>query len=66
MLLHVFQALVQKEQVCDELARVRERFENHVRETQTLIKAERDAARRENLALIDDLSNKVYFRPDCI
>ena len=52
-------ALVQKEQVTDELGRVRQRFEDHVKESQTLIRAERDSARRENQALVDDLNEKV-------
>lgn len=53
------EALVQKEQVNDELARVRQRFDDHIKESQTLIRAERDAARRENQALVDDLNEKL-------
>ena len=55
----MFQALVEKEQVCDDLLRTRERFDTHVRESQSLIRAERDAARQENQALVDDLNKKV-------
>ncbi|XP_005104362.1 serologically defined colon cancer antigen 8 homolog [Aplysia californica] len=53
------QALVEKEQVCDDLARTRQRFEAHVRESQNLIRAEREAARQENQELIDDLNKKM-------
>ncbi|XP_013060547.2 serologically defined colon cancer antigen 8 homolog isoform X2 [Biomphalaria glabrata] len=53
------EALVEKEQVCEELLRVRQRFEAHVRESQTVIRAERETVRRENQALIDDLNNKL-------
>ncbi|GFO50457.1 serologically defined colon cancer antigen 8 [Plakobranchus ocellatus] len=53
------EALVQKEQTNDELQRVRQRFEDHVRESQILIRAERDAARKESQALVDDLNEKL-------
>ncbi|KAH9512297.1 hypothetical protein Btru_041405 [Bulinus truncatus] len=53
------EALVEKDQVCEELLRVRKRFEDHVKESQTLVRAEREAGRRENQALIDDLNNKL-------
>ena len=51
--------MVQKEQLGDELGRMRERFEQHVRSSQTKIQQERDAARQENQFLIDDLNKKV-------
>ncbi|CAL1526200.1 unnamed protein product [Lymnaea stagnalis] len=53
------EALVQKEQIRDELVRTRQRFEEHVRESQTLIRAERETVRRENQTLIEDLNNKL-------
>ena len=54
-----WQAMVQKEQLGDELARMRERFEQYVRSSQTKIQQEREAARQENQFLIDDLNKKV-------
>ena len=57
----ICKALVQKEQVTDELGRVRQRFDDHVKESQTLIRAERDSARKENQALLDDLNEKVII-----
>ncbi|XP_059156316.1 serologically defined colon cancer antigen 8 homolog [Physella acuta] len=53
------QALVQKEQVSDELKRTRERLDNYIRESQTLIRAERETARRENQTLVEDLNSKL-------
>ncbi|KAK7104432.1 serologically defined colon cancer antigen 8 homolog [Littorina saxatilis] len=53
------EALVQKEQLGEELARMRERFEEHVRASQTKIQQEREAARQENLFLIDDLQKQL-------
>ncbi|BFZ11607.1 hypothetical protein BsWGS_14646 [Bradybaena similaris] len=53
------EAFVQKEQVCDELARLRERFEHHIIESQNLIKTERESTRRENQLLVDDLNRKL-------
>ena len=54
-----WQAMVQKEQLGDELGRMRERFEQYVHSSQTKIQQEREAARQENQFLIDDLNKKV-------
>ncbi|GFR68607.1 serologically defined colon cancer antigen 8 [Elysia marginata] len=53
------EALVQREQVTEELASVRQRFEDHVKESQTLIRAERETVRREFQTLVDDLNEKL-------
>ena len=51
--------MVQKEQLADELGRMRERFEEHVRASHTKTQQEREAARQESQFLIDDLNKKV-------
>ncbi|KAL8589849.1 hypothetical protein ACOMHN_020852 [Nucella lapillus] len=53
------EAMVQKEQLGEELSGMRERFEQHVRASQAKIQQERDAARQENQFLIDDLNKKL-------
>ena len=53
------QAMVQRGQLGDELGRMRERFEEHVRASQAKTQQEREAARQENHFLIDDLNKKV-------
>ncbi|XP_076442879.1 serologically defined colon cancer antigen 8 homolog [Babylonia areolata] len=53
------EAMVQKEQLGDELGRMRERFEQHVRASQAQTQKEREAARQENQFLIDDLNKKL-------
>ncbi|XP_025104579.1 serologically defined colon cancer antigen 8 homolog [Pomacea canaliculata] len=53
------EALVQKEQLAEELEHLRERFEQHVRASQMKIQQEREAARQENQFVITDLNKKL-------
>ncbi|XP_055957438.1 serologically defined colon cancer antigen 8 homolog [Patella vulgata] len=53
------EALVQKEQFADELSNMRDRFEAHVTDTHRKMEMERQSARNENKAIIDDLNKKL-------
>nr|KAG5691631.1 hypothetical protein BaRGS_023802 [Batillaria attramentaria] len=53
------EALVQKEQLAEELGRMRERFEQHVRASQAKTQQEREAVRQETQFIIDDLNKKL-------
>ena len=55
----VEQALIQKEQLKEELSSMRERVEQHVVDVTRKMTEERELARKENRAERDDLNDKV-------
>lgn len=50
---------MQKEQLAEELIKMRERFEQHVRTSLATTQQEREAIRQESQFLISDLNKKV-------
>lgn len=53
------QALVQKEQLAEELNNMKERFDRSILDTQAKLHDEREAVRRENKLLVDELNSKL-------
>ncbi|XP_046364378.1 serologically defined colon cancer antigen 8-like [Haliotis rufescens] len=53
------QAMVEREQLAEELANMRHRFEEHVMDSQRKMEMERDSVRKESRFLVDDLNNKL-------
>ena len=55
----VLQALIQKEQLKEELSNMRDRMEEHVVEVTRKMTEERELARKENQQERDELNSKV-------
>lgn len=53
------QALVQKEQLAEELNNMKERFDRSILDTQARLHEERESVRRENKLLVDELNAKL-------
>ncbi|WAR19801.1 SDCG8-like protein [Mya arenaria] len=53
------QALVQREQLAEELNNMKGRYDNHVMTTQQRIAEEREATRKEGKVLVDELNTKI-------
>ncbi|XP_041353123.1 serologically defined colon cancer antigen 8 homolog [Gigantopelta aegis] len=53
------EAMVQKEQLAEELKNMRQRFEAHVLDTQKKMQLDRESVRGEMKFLLDDLNNKL-------
>lgn len=53
------QALVQKEQLAEELNNMKKRFDTHILDTQARLLEERESVRRESQMMIDTINQKV-------
>ena len=53
------QAMVQKEQLAEELNNMKQRFDGHVQGTQQRLNEEREIVRKENKAINEELNTKV-------
>ena len=53
------QALVQKEQLAEELNNMKKRFDTYILDTQARLLEERESVRRESQMMIDTINQKV-------
>ena len=53
------QAMVQKEQLVEELNNMKQRFDGHIHGTQQKMNEEREIVRKESKVIIDELNLKV-------
>ena len=55
----IVQAMVQKEQLVEELNNMKQRFDAHIHGTQQKMNEEREIVRKESKVIIDELNTKV-------
>ncbi|KAL3873813.1 hypothetical protein ACJMK2_036898 [Sinanodonta woodiana] len=53
------QAMIQKEQLAEELNNMKQRFDTHVHDAQIRIQEERESVRKENKAVVHELNTKI-------
>ncbi|KAK3597838.1 hypothetical protein CHS0354_029408 [Potamilus streckersoni] len=53
------QAMIQKEQLAEELNNMKQRFDTHVHDAQVRIQEERESVRKENKAVVHELNTKI-------
>lgn len=58
----LFQALIQREQLAEELNNMKGRFDSHVQNMQQTINEEKESARKECKVVIDEQNKKVRFK----
>lgn len=55
----ISQAMVQKEQLAEELSNMKKRFDTYILDTQARLLEERESVRRESQMMIDTINQKV-------
>lgn len=55
----ISQAMVQKEQLAEELGNMKKRFDTYILDTQARLLEERESVRRESQMMIDTINQKV-------